>query len=255
MGPLHGYTVIELAGIGPAPMGGMMLADMGAEVIRIDRAAGASALVMKDVSWRGKKSLDTSAAALDSTSAPTAASASAHSERPHARRCSERKARGASASAARSRRTGGRPGSDLALPRSRAGGRMLPRLLERVSCPAFPALPGADRMPFQTVAVSVPDCSLTMSLSCQCSVVPVLHRPLRFLPPESCRTRGVSVHRGKRRTTNKDAADSPSIDRKSKKLRGLLRAQSSTGAGACGYVTPLSAGCRPQPKEIMLRPR
>ena len=38
MGPLHGYTVIELAGIGPAPMGGMMLADMGAEVIRIDRA-------------------------------------------------------------------------------------------------------------------------------------------------------------------------------------------------------------------------
>jgi CoA-transferase family III len=57
MGPLHGYTVIELAGIGPAPMGGMMLADMGAEVIRIDRAAGASALVMKDVSWRGKKSV------------------------------------------------------------------------------------------------------------------------------------------------------------------------------------------------------
>ncbi len=57
MGPLNGYTVIELAGIGPAPMGGMLLADMGAEVIRIDRAAGASALVMKDVSWRGKKSV------------------------------------------------------------------------------------------------------------------------------------------------------------------------------------------------------
>jgi len=57
MGPLNGYTVIELAGIGPAPMGGMMLADMGAEVIRIDRAAGASALVMKDVSARGKKSV------------------------------------------------------------------------------------------------------------------------------------------------------------------------------------------------------
>lgn len=57
MGPLHGYTVIELAGIGPAPMGGMVLADMGAEVIRIDRAAGASALVMKDVSSRGKKSV------------------------------------------------------------------------------------------------------------------------------------------------------------------------------------------------------
>ena len=50
MGPLNGYTIIELAGIGPAPMGGMMLADMGAEVIRIDRASGANALVMKDVS-------------------------------------------------------------------------------------------------------------------------------------------------------------------------------------------------------------
>ena len=57
MGPLNGYTVIELAGIGPAPMGGMMLADMGAEVIRIDRAAGASNMAMKDVSARGKKSV------------------------------------------------------------------------------------------------------------------------------------------------------------------------------------------------------
>lgn len=57
MGPLNGYTVIELAGIGPAPMGGMILADMGAEVIRIDRAGGASHLVMKDVSNRGKKSV------------------------------------------------------------------------------------------------------------------------------------------------------------------------------------------------------
>lgn len=36
-GLLHGTTVIELAGIGPGPFAGMMLADMGAEVIRIDR--------------------------------------------------------------------------------------------------------------------------------------------------------------------------------------------------------------------------
>jgi alpha-methylacyl-CoA racemase len=57
MGPLNGYTVIELAGIGPAPMGGMVLADMGAEVIRIDRASGGSPLMMKDVSARGKKSV------------------------------------------------------------------------------------------------------------------------------------------------------------------------------------------------------
>ncbi|MEM9254647.1 MAG: CaiB/BaiF CoA-transferase family protein [Pseudomonadota bacterium] len=57
MGPLNGYTVVELAGIGPAPMGGMVLADMGAEVIRIDRAAGVGAMHMKDVSSRGKKSV------------------------------------------------------------------------------------------------------------------------------------------------------------------------------------------------------
>ncbi len=57
MGPLNGYTIIELAGIGPAPMGGMILADMGAEVIRIDRAGGADPRLMEQVSGRGKKSV------------------------------------------------------------------------------------------------------------------------------------------------------------------------------------------------------
>lgn len=37
MGPLSGYRIVELAGIGPAPFCGMMLADMGAEIVRIDR--------------------------------------------------------------------------------------------------------------------------------------------------------------------------------------------------------------------------
>ena len=36
-GTLLGYKVIELAGIGPNPMCAMLLADMGAEVIRVDR--------------------------------------------------------------------------------------------------------------------------------------------------------------------------------------------------------------------------
>jgi alpha-methylacyl-CoA racemase len=36
-GPLQGLRIIELAGIGPAPFAGMMLADHGAEVIRIER--------------------------------------------------------------------------------------------------------------------------------------------------------------------------------------------------------------------------
>ena len=40
MGPLTGYKIIELAGIGPGPFCGMMLADMGAEVIRVDRPGG-----------------------------------------------------------------------------------------------------------------------------------------------------------------------------------------------------------------------
>jgi alpha-methylacyl-CoA racemase len=39
-GPLTGLTVIELAGIGPAPYGVMLLADLGADVIRVDRPGG-----------------------------------------------------------------------------------------------------------------------------------------------------------------------------------------------------------------------
>jgi alpha-methylacyl-CoA racemase len=57
MGPLNGYTVIELSGIGPAPMAGMILADMGAEVIRIERAGAWNPLKSRDVSFRGKKSV------------------------------------------------------------------------------------------------------------------------------------------------------------------------------------------------------
>src|SRR5581483_8949609 len=44
MGPLSGIRIIEIAGIGPGPFCGMMLADHGAEVIRVDRAAAAPAL-------------------------------------------------------------------------------------------------------------------------------------------------------------------------------------------------------------------
>ena len=39
MGPLQGIRIIELAGLGPAPFCAMMLADMGATVIRVDRAS------------------------------------------------------------------------------------------------------------------------------------------------------------------------------------------------------------------------
>lgn len=56
MGPLSGYRVIELAGIGPGPFCGMMLSDMGAEVIRVDRTGG-SPKAPKDVLQRNRKSI------------------------------------------------------------------------------------------------------------------------------------------------------------------------------------------------------
>ena len=56
MGPLSGVKIIELAGIGPGPFCGMLLADMGAEVIRVDRAA-TGARRGRDVLTRGRKSI------------------------------------------------------------------------------------------------------------------------------------------------------------------------------------------------------
>ena len=38
-GPLSGIKLVEFAGIGPGPFCGMILADLGAEIIRIDRAS------------------------------------------------------------------------------------------------------------------------------------------------------------------------------------------------------------------------
>ena len=57
MGTLSGITVIELAGIGPGPMGGMMLADMGAEVIRIERPGAMDPKLAEPISGRNKKSV------------------------------------------------------------------------------------------------------------------------------------------------------------------------------------------------------
>jgi alpha-methylacyl-CoA racemase len=56
-GPLAGVRVVELAGIGPGPFCGMLLADLGAEVIRVDRPGGGSnpVAVSTDVTSRGKR--------------------------------------------------------------------------------------------------------------------------------------------------------------------------------------------------------
>ena len=61
MGPLSGYRVIELAGIGPGPMCAMLLSDMGADVVRIDRTADAGLGIAMEQKWnllnRGRKSI------------------------------------------------------------------------------------------------------------------------------------------------------------------------------------------------------
>jgi len=60
-GPLVGYKVIELAGIGPNPMCAMMLADMGAEVIRVDRVVDAGLGIAMEHKYalldRGRRSI------------------------------------------------------------------------------------------------------------------------------------------------------------------------------------------------------
>jgi alpha-methylacyl-CoA racemase len=61
MGPLTGFKVIELAGIGPAPMCAMLLSDLGAEVLRIDRTADAGLGIAVETKYallnRGRRSV------------------------------------------------------------------------------------------------------------------------------------------------------------------------------------------------------
>src|ERR1700757_49055 len=52
-GPLAGYRIVEFAGIGPGPFACMMLADMGAEVVTLDRVGARKN--MKGVAVRGRK--------------------------------------------------------------------------------------------------------------------------------------------------------------------------------------------------------
>lgn len=58
MGPLSGLKVLEFAGLGPAPFACMVLADLGADVVRVDRAGAASLLGLeRDVLDRGRRSV------------------------------------------------------------------------------------------------------------------------------------------------------------------------------------------------------
>ena len=57
IGPLHGLRVIEFAGLGPGPVAGMLLADMGADVIVIERAGPALPGLPRMATTRGKRSI------------------------------------------------------------------------------------------------------------------------------------------------------------------------------------------------------
>ena len=59
MGPLDGVRVIEIASLAPAPFGCMILSDLGAEVVRVERAenCGPDAAVPVDPLVRGRRSV------------------------------------------------------------------------------------------------------------------------------------------------------------------------------------------------------
>lgn len=58
MGPLRGVRIIEMEGLGPTPFCGMLLADLGADVIRVDRPSNAARMdPTLDLFGRGKRSI------------------------------------------------------------------------------------------------------------------------------------------------------------------------------------------------------
>ncbi|MCU1459821.1 MAG: carnitine dehydratase [Actinomycetia bacterium] len=60
MGPLHGVKIVEIAGIGPGPFAAMLLADMGADIIRVERAQTVTGDFSKpnlEPMYRGRRSI------------------------------------------------------------------------------------------------------------------------------------------------------------------------------------------------------
>ena len=56
-GPLDGVRVVELASLAPGPFAAAMLADMGADVVRVDRPGGDADAARRDLMGRGKRSV------------------------------------------------------------------------------------------------------------------------------------------------------------------------------------------------------
>lgn len=57
MGPLEGIKILEVSGLGPGPFAGMLFADMGADVVCVDRASTPVLRPSTDCARRGKKSI------------------------------------------------------------------------------------------------------------------------------------------------------------------------------------------------------
>jgi alpha-methylacyl-CoA racemase len=57
-GPLHGLKVVEMGGLGPAPFCAMLLADMGAQVVRIERPGNSAKIDRSEVTARGRPILE-----------------------------------------------------------------------------------------------------------------------------------------------------------------------------------------------------
>jgi len=53
-GPLAGLSVVEIGSIGPGPFAAMVLADLGARVVRVERAGGGLAAAPMDPLLRGR---------------------------------------------------------------------------------------------------------------------------------------------------------------------------------------------------------
>ena len=56
-GPLTDVRILEIGGIGPTPFAGMLLADMGADVLRVERSAAAAVVPADDPTRRGRQSI------------------------------------------------------------------------------------------------------------------------------------------------------------------------------------------------------
>jgi alpha-methylacyl-CoA racemase len=56
-GPLEGFRILEVGGLGPVPFAGMVLADMGADVIRLDRSADSPHGAAGDPVMRGRQTI------------------------------------------------------------------------------------------------------------------------------------------------------------------------------------------------------